>query len=228
MAEEVLASDILIAPSVLPADFARLGEECIDLEKAGADRIHWDVMDGRIVPNLTFGPDVIASIRPLVSLPFEAHLMVEEPHELAPRYAEAGCELLTVHTEACPHLHRTLGSIRELGMDAGVALNPATPASAVAHVLDLCRLVLVMTVNPGWGGQSYISSMESKVAEVRAMIDGGGHDVELEVDGGIGRSTIGAAAKAGAGVFVAGSAVFSDELGFNHAIGELREAAAHA
>ena len=221
-----MAPEVLIAPSVLPADFARLGEECIELEKAGADRIHWDVMDGRFVPNLTFGPDVIASIRPLVSLPFEAHLMVEEPHELAQRYAEAGCELLIVHAEACPHLHRTLGAIRELGMEAGVALNPATPASAVAHILDLCRLVLVMTVNPGWGGQSYISSMESKVAEVRAMIDEGGHEVELEVDGGIGRATIGAAAKAGAGVFVAGSAVFSDELGFNHAIAELREAAA--
>ena len=217
----------LIAPSVLPADFARLGEECISLEKAGADRIHWDVMDGRFVPNLTFGPDVIASVRPLVALPFEAHLMVEDPHELAPRYAEAGCELLIVHVEACPHLHRTLGAIRELGMDAGVAINPATPASAVAHVLDLCRLVLVMTVNPGWGGQSYISSMESKVAEVRAMIDQGehSHEVELEVDGGIGPSTIGGAARAGAGVFVAGSSVFSGEAGFGHAIGELRGAA---
>ena len=225
MASE-MASDILIAPSVLPADFARLGEECIELEKAGADRIHWDVMDGRFVPNLTFGPDVIASIRPLVSLPFEAHLMVEEPHELAQRYAEAGCELLIVHAEACPHLHRTLGAIRELGMDAGVALNPATSASAVANVLDLCRLVLVMTVNPGWGGQSYIASMESKVAEVRAMIDEGQHEVELEVDGGIGRATIGAAANAGARVFVAGSAVFSNDQGFNHAIAELRETAA--
>ncbi len=205
------------------------------MEKAGADRIHWDVMDGRFVPNLTFGPDVIASVRPLVSLPFEAHLMVEEPHELAPQFVEAGCELIIVHAEACPHLHRTLGAIRELGVDAGVALNPGTPASAVAHVLDLCKQVLVMTVNPGWGGQSYIASMESKVTQIRAMIDERGRAVgestrntkstELEVDGGIGPATIGAAAQAGANVFVAGSAVFKDEQGFDHAISDLREAA---
>ncbi len=220
-----MASEVLIAPSVLPADFARLGDDCIGLEKAGADRIHWDVMDGRFVPNLTFGPDVIASVRPLVSLPFEAHLMVEEPHELAHRYAEAGCDLLIVHAEACPHLHRTLAAIRELGMDAGVALNPATPAAAVAQVLDLCKLVLVMTVNPGWGGQSYLASMESKVAEVCALAAERNYEVEVEVDGGIGPSTIGAAARAGAEVFVAGSAVFSDELGFDHAISELRKAA---
>ena len=217
-----------IAPSVLPADFARLGEECIGLEQAGANRIHWDVMDGRFVPNLTFGPDIIAAIRPLVSLPFEAHLMTEEPHELAPRYVEAGCELLIVHAEACPHLHRTLGAIRDLGIDAGVALNPATPASAVAHVLDLCNLVLVMTVNPGWGGQRYIASMENKMADMKAMIAASSHNIELEVDGGIDNSTIGAAAQAGAEVFVAGSAVFNHAGGFQSAINQLRTTAATA
>jgi ribulose-phosphate 3-epimerase len=213
---------IEIAPSVLPADFARLGEEVAALEAAGVDRIQWDVMDGRFVPNLTFGPDVIAACRPHASVRFEAHLMVLEPDELAQRYVEAGCDLLIVHAEACPHLHRTLGHIRELGAGAGVALNPATPASAVAHVLDLTELVLVMTVNPGFGGQAYIATMEPKVAEVRRMILEGGHDVDLEVDGGIGPTTIEAAAAAGANVLVAGSALYRDPEGLGHAVSELR------
>jgi ribulose-phosphate 3-epimerase len=213
---------IEIAPSVLPADFARLGQEVAALETAGVDRIQWDVMDGRFVPNLTFGPDVIAACRPHASVLFEAHLMVLDPDELAPRYVEAGCELLIVHAEACQHLHRTLGHIRDLGAKAGVALNPATPASAVAHVLDLCDLVLVMTVNPGFGGQAYIATMEPKIAEVRRMILEGGHDVDLEVDGGIGPTTIEAAAAAGANVLVAGSALYRDPLGLAHAVGELR------
>ncbi len=213
---------IEIAPSVLPADFARLGQEVAALETAGVDRIQWDVMDGRFVPNLTFGPDVIAACRPHASVLFEAHLMVLDPDELAPRYVEAGCELLIVHAEACQHLHRTLGHIRDLGAKAGVALNPATPASAVAHVLDLCDLVLVMTVNPGFGGQAYIATMEPKIAEVRRMILEGGHDVDLEVDGGIGPTTIEAAAAAGANVLVAGSALYRDPQGLAHAVGELR------
>jgi ribulose-phosphate 3-epimerase len=214
---------VQIAPSVLPADFSRLGEECMELEKAGADRIHWDVMDGRFVPNLTVGPDVVASVRPHVSLPFEAHLMVLEPHELAPRYVDAGCERVLVHAEACTHLHRTLGVIRDAGAAAAVAINPATPASAVAHVLDLIDLVLVMTVNPGFGGQTYLASMEPKITEVAALIAASGYDVQLEVDGGISPSTVAAAVAAGADVLVAGSAVFRDELGMEHAIGELRE-----
>src|SRR5689334_4901938 len=176
---------ILIAPSVLPADFSRLGEEVVALEKAGVDRIQWDVMDGRFVPNLTFGPDVIASTRDLVGVPFEAHLMVEQPDELAARYVEAGCEILIVHAEACLHLHRTLGRIAELGATPAVALNPATPAEAVRHVLDLVGMVLVMTVNPGFGGQSYIGTMEPKIETIRRWIVEGGHDVDLEVDGGI-------------------------------------------
>jgi ribulose-phosphate 3-epimerase len=213
---------IEIAPSVLPADFARLGEEVAALEAAGVDRLQWDVMDGRFVPNLTFGPDVIAACRPHASLPFEAHLMVEEPDDLAPRYVEAGCGRLIVHAEACRHLHRTLGHIRSLGAQAAVALNPATPASAVAHVLDLVDLVLVMTVNPGFGGQEYIATMETKVAEVRTMVLTGGYDVDVEVDGGISPATVSGAAAAGANVLVAGSALYRDPEGLGHAVRELR------
>lgn len=213
---------VLIAPSVLPADFARLGEECAALEEAGVDRIQFDVMDGRFVPNLTFGPDVIASLRSHTTVPFEAHLMVEEPDLLAARYVEAGCERLIVHTEACPHLHRTLGNIAELGAKAAVAVNPATPVSAFAHVLDLVDLVLVMTVNPGFGGQSYIATMEPKIAETRRLVVEGGYDVDVEVDGGIGPATVGAAAAAGANVLVAGSALYRDPEGLAHAVSDLR------
>jgi ribulose-phosphate 3-epimerase len=214
-----------IAPSVLPADFSRLGDEVLALEKAGADRIQWDVMDGRFVPNLTFGPDVIASCRSRVSVPFEAHLMVDEPDELLARCVEAGCRLLIVHAESTRHLHRTLGQVRDLGADAGVALNPATPVAAVAHVLDLCSLVLVMTVNPGFGGQDYIATMEPKIAAVRRMIVEGGWDCDLEVDGGVAPSTAGGAARAGANVLVAGSALYRDPLGLEHAVTELRDVA---
>lgn len=178
------------------------------MEQAGVDRIQWDVMDGRFVPNLTFGPDVIASVRDKVSLGFEAHLMVEQPDELAHRYAEAGCELLIVHAEACQHLHRTLDAVKGLGVAAGVALNPATPAEAVENVLDLCDLVLVMTVNPGFGGQKYIASMEPKISQVREMA--AAYDIDIEVDGGIGTKTVAEAAKAGANVFVAGSSLYRD------------------
>ena len=176
------------------------------MEQAGVDRIQWDVMDGRFVPNLTFGPDVIASVRDRVSVGFEAHLMVENPDELADRYAEAGCELLIVHAEACRHLHRTLDAIKNLGAAAGVALNPATPAEAIENVLDLCDLVLVMTVNPGFGGQKYISSMEPKISQVRDMT--AAYDIDIEVDGGIGPETVAGAAKAGANVLVAGSSLY--------------------
>jgi ribulose-phosphate 3-epimerase len=216
---------IEIAPSVLPADFSRLGDEVLALEKAGADRIQWDVMDGRFVPNLTFGPDVIAACRSRVSVPFEAHLMIEEPDELLARCVEAGCRLVIVHAESTRHLHRTLGRARDLGADAGVALNPATPVEAVAHVLDLCSLVLVMTVNPGFGGQDYIATMEPKIAATRRMILEGGWDCDLEVDGGIAPSTVGGAARAGANVLVAGSALYRDPLGLEHAVTELRDVA---
>jgi len=213
---------IEIAPSVLPADFARLGEEVIALEKAGVDRIQFDVMDGRFVPNLTFGPDVIASVREHVAVPFEAHLMVEEPEHLAHRYVEAGCNILIVHAEACPHLHRNLSQIRDLGASPAVALNPSTPAEALEHVLDLCDLVLVMTVNPGFGGQSYIETMEPKIAQIRRWIVDRDLDIDLEVDGGIGPATATGASSAGANVLVAGSALFRDPEGLGHATDEIR------
>jgi ribulose-phosphate 3-epimerase len=212
---------------VLPADFAQLGDEVAALDKAGVDRIQWDVMDGQFVPNLTFGPDVIAACRPHATVPFEAHLMVNDPDAMANRYVEAGCELLIVHAESTAHLHRTLGRVRELGARAGVALNPSTPASAVDHVLDLCSMVLVMTVNPGFGGQHYIATMEPKIATVRQMIVDGGHDCDLEVDGGIAPATVQQAARAGANLLVAGSALYRDPEGLDHAVTELR-ALAHA
>ena len=218
---------IAIVPSVLPADFSRLGDACVALQKAGVDRIQWDVMDGHFVPNLTFGPDLIASIRPHVTVPFEAHLMVERPDDLLPRYVEAGCELIIVHAEACTHLHRTLAHIRELGAAAAVALNPATPACDVLHVMDMIDLLLVMTVNPGFGGQKYIASMEAKIDEVVGMRDDRGFDFDIEVDGGIGLATVAGAGRAGANVLVAGTALFKDPEGLEHAVTELR-AQAHA
>jgi ribulose-phosphate 3-epimerase len=219
---------IEIVPSVLPADFSRLGDEVVALEKAGVDRIQWDVMDGRFVPNLTFGPDVIAACRPHVTVPFEAHLMVEEPDHLMDRYVDAGCELLLVHAESTRHLHRSLGRVRELGARAAVALNPATPAEAVSDVLDLCSMVLVMTVNPGFGGQDYIPTMEPKIARIRRMIVDGRHDCDVEVDGGIAPATVAGAARAGANVLVAGSALYRDPQGLDHAVTELRELATAA
>jgi len=221
-ASRSISRPVQIVPSVLPADFARLGEECIALADAGVDRIQWDVMDGHFVPNLTFGPDVIAACRPHVTVPFEAHLMVDEPDALLARYIDAGCEIVIVHAETCRHLHRTLGSIHDAGAVAAVALNPATAASAVANVLDLVDMVLVMTVNPGFGGQSYIATMEPKIAEIRRMIDAGDHDIDIEVDGGIGPETIGRAVEAGANVLVAGSALYRDGDGLRHAVDDLR------
>ncbi|MEO8695244.1 MAG: ribulose-phosphate 3-epimerase [Acidimicrobiales bacterium] len=218
---------LAIVPSVLPADFARLGDACVALQKAGVDRIQWDVMDGHFVPNLTFGPDLIAAIRPHVTVPFEAHLMVERPDDLLSRYVEAGCELLIVHAEACTHLHRTLAHIRELGASAAVALNPATPACDVLHVMDMIDLLLVMTVNPGFGGQKYIASMEAKIDEIVGMRDDRGFDFDIEVDGGIGLGTVAGAVRAGANVLVAGTALFKDPEGLEHAVTELR-AQAHA
>jgi len=225
-----MALPIQIAPSVLPADFSRLGDEVEALETAGVDLIQWDVMDGQFVPNLTFGPDVIASVRERVQIPFEAHLMVLTPDVMAARYIEAGCARLIVHAEACTHLHRTLGNIAELGGSAAVALNPATPASAVAHVLDLVDLVLVMTVNPGFGGQQYITTMEPKIAELKVMIAGVGRSelTSIEVDGGISADTVAGAAAAGASILVAGSALYRHPDGLKAAVTELRAIATAA
>jgi ribulose-phosphate 3-epimerase len=215
---------IQIAPSVLPADFAELGKAVRDLESAGVDLIQWDVMDGQFVPNLTFGPDVIAAARKHCSVPFEAHLMVLTPDVMAEQYVKAGCSRLIVHAEACTHLHRTLANIRNLGATAGVALNPATPANVIEHVLDLVDMVLVMTVNPGFGGQSYISTMEPKIREVRNMIESAGLSdaVHLEVDGGISATTVSGAASAGANVLIAGSALFKHPGGLEAAVTEIR------
>jgi len=221
---------VLIAPSVLPADFSKIGEEVRALDEAGVDIIQWDVMDGQFVPNLTFGPDVIASARSYSTKPFEAHLMVLTPDVMAQRYVEAGCQRLIVHAEACIHLHRTLENIRSMGATAAVALNPHTPASTVENILDLVDMVLVMTVNPGFGGQSYIKTMEPKIRQVRDMITARGlsDSVHVEVDGGISPTTIAGAAKAGANVLIAGSALYRDPKGLAHAVTELRALATAA
>ncbi len=219
---------VKIVPSVLPADLARLGDDCMALEKAGADRIQWDVMDGHFVPNLTFGPDVIAACRDACSVAFEAHLMVERPNDLLPRYVDAGCDLVIVHAETLVHSHRTLGRIRELGARSGLALNPGTPASVITEVLDLVDMVLVMTVNPGFGGQAYIATMEPKIREAADMIEKSGLNIDLEVDGGISPDTIAGAASAGARVFIAGSALYKHAGGLADAVSTLRRLAEEA
>ena len=219
---------IEIVPSVLPADFSRLGEECVALEAAGVDRIQWDVMDGNFVPNLTFGPDVIAACREHVDVMFEAHLMVANPDELLPNYIEAGCQMAIVHVETTAHLHRTLGNIRELGCRPAAALNPSTSLDSVSSVLDMLDMVLIMTVNPGFGGQAYIPTMESKVTDLARLIDEGGFDVDIEVDGGISASTIAGPASAGANVLVSGSALYNYQEGLGFGVQELRKLATHA
>lgn len=217
---------IRIAPSVLAADFSRLGEEVRAVEAAGADWIHVDVMDGHFVPNITMGPAVTRAIRSVTELPIDVHLMIADPDRYLEAFVEAGATTLTVHAEALPHLHRTLQRIRELGVRAGVAINPATPVEQVAEVLPVLDLLLVMTVNPGFGGQRYIAGSERRVARARAMLDAAGAaGVDLEVDGGIDTKTIGGVVRAGADVVVAGSAVFGGEAGVGERIAALRDAA---
>ncbi len=201
---------ITIAPSILSADFARLGEEVQAVAAAGADVIHIDVMDGHFVPNLTIGPAVVKALRPLTDKPFDVHLMIAPADPYLAAFREAGADILTVHPEAGPHLHRTLQRIKALGARAGVALNPATPVSAIRHVLDLVDLVLVMTVNPGFGGQKFIAGMVEKIAEAKRLIALSGRSIALEVDGGITPETAGAVVAAGADMLVAGTAVFGD------------------
>ncbi len=215
----------VIVPSVLAADASRLGEECRALDEAGADRLQWDIMDGRFVPNITFGPDVVAACRGYTRLPFEAHLMIEQPDLILDRYVEAGCGLIIVHAESTRHLHRSLGRVHEAGARAGVALNPATPIDAIAHVLDLVDLVLVMTVNPGFGGQRYLPTMEPKLRAARAAVRATGRPIDIEVDGGIDADTVAGAAGAGANVFVAGTSVQRDPDGLAHAIAAIRSGA---
>jgi ribulose-phosphate 3-epimerase len=200
---------VRIAPSILSADFARLGDEVAMMEAGGADWIHVDVMDGRFVPNLTFGMKVIETLRKLTALPLDVHLMVVEPERYADDFVLAGASGLTIHAEVSPHLHRHLAGIRELGATAGVALNPSTPLSAVEEVLDDLDLLLVMSVNPGFGGQKFIRHTLDKIARARRMLDAAGSPATLEVDGGINRSTIVECWQAGADTFVAGNAVFA-------------------
>ncbi len=198
-----------IAPSILSADFARLGDEVRSLTAAGADYIHVDVMDGHFVPNLTIGPLVVKALRPHTTLPFDVHLMISPADPFLEAFAAAGADILTVHPEAGPHIHRTVQRIKALGLKAGVSLNPATPAKALDYLLDDVDLVLVMSVNPGFGGQSFITSQLRKIAAIRKAIDATGRQIDLEVDGGIDAVTAAQAIAAGADVLVAGTATFA-------------------
>ncbi|MDA0837430.1 MAG: ribulose-phosphate 3-epimerase [Planctomycetota bacterium] len=209
--EESLASSVKIAPSILSADFARLGEQVCEAAEGGADWIHVDVMDGHFVPNLTFGPPVIKAIRGVTDLMFDVHLMIERPDLSIAQYVAAGADLITVHVETCPHLHRTLQQIREAGLKTGVTLNPATPVSALEPVIGEVDLVLVMSVNPGWGGQSYIPYSTKKISDIRARLDAIGSEAEIEVDGGVNESNLREVLDAGATVLVMGSAIFNDK-----------------
>ena len=198
---------IAILPSILAADFANLGQETLAAMNGGADLVHLDIMDGHFVPNISYGPDVVRALRPRISQPFDVHLMISPADPYLESFAKAGGDIITVHAEAGPHLHRSLQAIRALGKRAGVALNPGTSETAIAHVLDLADLVLVMTVNPGFGGQKFIAPMCEKIRRVRDMC--AGRDIDIEVDGGITPATVGQAAAAGANYFVSGSAVFN-------------------
>ena len=204
-----MARALRIAPSILSADFARLGEELRAVTAAGADYIHVDVMDGHFVPNLTIGPIVVKALRPHSALPFDVHLMIAPVDPYIPDFAKAGADIITVHAEAGPHLHRSLQLVKHQGKKAGVSLNPATPISAIEHVWDDIDLVLVMSVNPGFGGQGFISSQLDKIAELRRRIDRTGRPIELEVDGGINAETAPQVVAAGADVLVAGTATFT-------------------
>lgn len=197
-----------IAPSILSADFARLGAEIKAISDAGADYVHVDVMDGHFVPNLTIGPLVVAAIRPYTTLPLDVHLMITPADPFIESFARAGADIITVHAEASPHLHRSLQAIKAQGKKCGVSIVPSTPVAAVEHVLDMVDLVLVMTVNPGFGGQSFIASQLPKVEALRRMIDASGRTIDLQVDGGINEATAAQVIAAGADVLVAGSAVF--------------------
>jgi ribulose-phosphate 3-epimerase len=217
---------IKLAPSILSADFSRLGEQVNEVAEAGADYIHVDVMDGHFVPNITIGAPVVASLRSRTNLPLDVHLMIEQPEAHIRQFAEAGASIITVHVEATTHLHRLVEEIKALGVRVGVSVNPATPLSSLDEVLPLLDLVLVMTVNPGFGGQAFIDSMMDKIVRMRKILDDKQAKAELEVDGGITANIAPKVAKAGAEVLVAGAAIFSSKLGAAKALQQMRKALA--
>ncbi len=216
---------IKIAPSILSADFSRLGEQVAEAERGGADAIHIDIMDGNFVPNITMGPVVVEAIRRWTSLPFDLHLMIDAPERYIADFAGAGADIITVHAEACMHLHRTVHQIREAGKKPSVAISPATPVSAIEEVIGDIDQALVMTVNPGFGGQAFIESMLGKISRVRALLDERGLDADIQVDGGISAATAGSVVRAGANVLVAGSAVYNDRMSVGEGIAAIRACA---
>jgi ribulose-phosphate 3-epimerase len=218
-----MAAKIKLAPSILSADFSRLGEQVVEATRAGADYIHIDVMDGHFVPNITAGPVMVAAIRPHTNLPLDVHLMIEAPEKYIQQFAQAGANIITVHVEVCPHLHRVVESIKELGVKSGVALNPSTPLTSVDEVLAALDLVLLMSVNPGFGGQQFIESTVGKIARLRRKLDELGLSAELEVDGGINAEIAPRVAEAGARVLVAGAAVFNKKENVAQALERIRE-----
>jgi ribulose-phosphate 3-epimerase len=203
-----MGKNLLISPSILSADFTKLGEEIKSVQEAGADWVHVDVMDGHFVPNITIGPMIVAAAKKVATVPLDVHLMISNPDQYIDEFHAAGADVLCVHVEVSPHLHRTLSYIREKGMKAGVALNPSTHPDTIKYVLPQLDVIMLMTVNPGFGGQSFISDMLPKIAVVREMVDKSGHDILIEIDGGVSPATAPSLAKVGADVFVAGSAVF--------------------